>query len=151
MSVLYRLNVAGILQDAKGKILVGERLKNRHSWQFPQGGVDEGESPREALHRELREELGVRPERYDVLGEKGGYRYEFPDGRTKFGKFRGQEQVYFLCAFHGVPSEVDIATPHPEFRAVQWIEPRAFQIDWVPPFKQAVYRQVFRDFFAVDL
>lgn len=90
--VRYRPNVAGILRDRNGKILVGERLKTRGAWQFPQGGVDEGESPREALHRELEEEIGVTRSLYQVVEERGDYRYEFIGGRLKYGIYGGRSR-----------------------------------------------------------
>ena len=71
------------------------------------------------------------------------------DGRTKDG-FHGQEQTYFLLELDdGVT--VDVATAEPEFRAVQWIKPDEFMLDWVAGFKRDVYRQVFLDFFGVVL
>ena len=148
MGVKYRPNVAGILCDGNGKILVGERLKHEGAWQFPQGGVDKGESLREALHRELEEEIGVSPDLYEIIEERGGYRYEFSGGRLKFGTYGGQEQTYFLCHFLGRPKQVRTDTKHPEFQAVRWIEPSDFDLKWVPKFKREVYAQVMRDFFA---
>jgi putative (di)nucleoside polyphosphate hydrolase len=85
-----------------------------------------------------------------VVEFKGPYRYIFPPGRTKEG-FDGQEQIYFLVEFTCKDSIIDVSTPQPEFVQVRWIEPREFQIDWVPGFKQAVYRQVFFDFFGIAL
>lgn len=151
MGVKYRPNVAGILRDRKGKILVGERLKHRGAWQFPQGGVDEGESLRKALYRELEEEIGVTRDLYKVVCERGGYRYEFVEGRLKFGTYGGQEQTYFLCDFLGKREQVQIETAHPEFQSVRWISPHEFDIGGVPKFKRKVYRQVFQDFFDTSL
>ena len=151
MPTLYRPNVAAILQNAKGKILVCERLKPDGAWQFPQGGVDKGESHLEALYRELEEEIGVKPDLYEVTEERGGYRYDFADGRLKFGKYGGQEQTYYLCQFTGKKGDIEIDTDHPEFQDMKWIRPEEFDIKAVPKFKRAVYRQVFIDFFNVNL
>ena len=81
----YRSNVAGILRNAPGQILVCERLQIEGAWQFPQGGVDEGESLEQALKRELWEEIGVIPEDYRIVETRGPYRYLFGDGRRKRG------------------------------------------------------------------
>jgi putative (di)nucleoside polyphosphate hydrolase len=146
----YRSNVGAIIKRIDGKILIGERSNVPGAWQFPQGGVKKSENSRAALSRELLEELSLASANYRVLESKGPYRYVFPPGRTKEG-FEGQEQTYFLIQFTGVDSNINIATEQPEFVQFRWIEPSQFQIDWVPGFKQDVYRQVFFDFFRVAL
>jgi putative (di)nucleoside polyphosphate hydrolase len=144
----YRLNVAAILRNARGEILVCERLNELGAWQFPQGGVDEGESLEQALARELREEIGVAPEDIRIVTSRGPYRYLFGGGRTKKG-YHGKEQYYFLCDFPGPDSRINVATDHPEFRAWKWIAPADFQMSWLPEMKLEVYRAVLRDFFAI--
>ena len=146
----YRSNVGAIIKSIDGKILIGERSNVMGAWQFPQGGVKKSETSREALSRELLEELSLAPANYRVLESKGPYRYVFPPGRTKEG-FDGQEQTYFLIEFIGVDANIDIATEEPEFVQVRWIKPNEFQISWVPGFKQNVYRQVFFDFFGITI
>lgn len=146
----YRLNVAAILQNREGKILIGERVKVRGAWQFPQGGVDEGETLEEALSRELAEEISVKPRHYRVLQRKGPYRYAFGNGKLVKG-FHGKEQHYFLAEFIGSKKDIDVHTAHPEFRATRWIMPQEFEIDWLPKMKQEVYRAVLKDFFNVTL
>ena len=150
MGVLYRPNVAGILRNSKGKILVCERVGKPGAWQFPQGGIDEGETPREALYRELEEEISLSPAHYKIIEERGGYRYQFTEGRLKFGIYGGQEQTYFLCDFLGKDKHIQVDTDHPEFQLVRWINPKAFPISGVPQFKRQVYQQIFRDFFGVQ-
>jgi putative (di)nucleoside polyphosphate hydrolase len=149
-SLRYRPNVAAIIKRKDGKIFIGERSNVTGAWQFPQGGVKKTETGREALFRELEEELSLTPMHYRIAESKGPYRYIFPPGRTKEG-FDGQEQTYFLVEFAGGDSNIDVSTQEPEFVQVRWIEPREFQIDWVPRFKQAVYRQLFFDFFGIAL
>jgi putative (di)nucleoside polyphosphate hydrolase len=146
----YRSNVGVIIRRADGKILIGERTNVAGAWQFPQGGIKKSETAREALGRELQEEISLASAHYRVVEYKGPYRYIFPPGRTKEG-FDGQEQIYFLVEFTGQDSNIDVSTSEPEFVQVRWIEPGEFQIDWVPGFKQAVYRQVFFDFFGIAL
>lgn len=131
-------------------ILVCERLDFSGSWQFPQGGIDPGESPREALARELMEEISLPPSAYVVIGERQGYRYRFPAKHLKRGRFAGQEQVYFLCRFLGPESLINLNTEHPEFQNWRWILPHEFDLRWLPEFKRAVYAEVLRDFFGVE-
>jgi len=146
----YRSNVAAIIQAADQRILIGERSDVRGAWQFPQGGVKENESTLEALFRELREEVSIKPFHYRIIDCKGPYRYLFQSGRKKEG-FDGQEQFYFLVQLTVTDSYVQVETDNPEFSQIRWIEPADFRIQWVPEFKQAVYRQVFLDFFRIWL
>jgi len=146
----YRPNVAGILRNGAGEILIGERLHFPGSWQFPQGGVDEGEEREAALRREMEEEIGLLPGDYAILDSRGPYRYLFEEGRQKRG-YDGQEQYYFLLDLLGPPSRVHVATEHQEFRRTAWIAPGEFQLSWLPAFKLEVYKAVFRDFFGIAL
>lgn len=153
--VRYRPNVAALVVNQQGMLLVCERANVPGAWQFPQGGVDPGESLREALHREIREEIGLSPGHYEVLGKREGYRYLYPpDVRSR--KLRkhgshGQEQTYFLIRLKAKAPEIDVNQKPREFRDHQWIKPEDFRIDWLPEFKRDVYREVMRDFFQVAL
>ena len=146
----YRPSVAAILQNVESKVLIGERRDVPGSWQFPQGGVEPGEAFEAALSRELIEELGLPPTEYTVRESRGPYRYFFPPGRTKHG-FHGQEQHYFLLLLQPSFAKIDFATEVPEFRAVRWIAPAEFRLEWLPEMKYDVYRQVFADFFGLTL
>lgn len=145
----YRPNVAFILRNASGEILICERSDWAGCWQFPQGGVKPSETLTEALHREVEEELGLHPEAYRVLSSRGPYRYLFGEGRKKRG-FDGQEQHYFLGELANDRAEIRFDGAH-EFRAARWIAPSAYQLDWIAPMKRPVYVEVFRDFFSVKL
>ena len=147
--IRLRSNVAGILRNPSGEILICERLNVPGAWQFPQGGIDEGESAEEALHRELWEEIGVVASDYRILLRKGPYRYVFGQGKTKKG-FHGKEQYYFLCEFTAPNARIQIATAHPEFRDWRWVAPDDFQMSWLPEMKREVYRAVFADFFSLE-
>ena len=147
--IRYRPSVAAIVQDSAGRILIGERQDTPGGWQFPQGGVEPGESPEAALERELIEELALDASRYTIRQSRGPYRYLFPPGRTKHG-FNGQEQQYFLLALRE-SSTVHFATKVPEFAAIRWIEPGEFDLKWLPEMKREVYRKVFGDFFGLKL
>lgn len=146
----YRANVAAILRNGKGEILVCERLGMAGAWQFPQGGIDTGETDEEALTRELWEETGVPPDAFRIVHRRGPYRYDFGGGRVKKG-YHGKEQHYFLLDFTGSDLQIDIATEHPEFQGWKWILPADFQISWLPEMKRDVYRAVFQDFFSTKI
>jgi putative (di)nucleoside polyphosphate hydrolase len=146
----YRANVAAILRNAKGEILICERLGMPGAWQFPQGGVDEGESLDQALLRELSEEIGLVPDDLTIVEHKGPYRYVFGNGRTKKG-YHGKEQHYFLADFSAPDSRINVATEHPEFQAFRWIAPEKFDLNWLPEMKRDVYRKVFKDFFGIKM
>ena len=153
--VRYRPNVAAVVVNPCGSLLICERANVSGAWQFPQGGVDPGESPEQALWREVREEVGLAPVHYEVIGRRDGYRYLYPkDVRGK--KLRkhgnhGQEQTYFLCLLKPGAPEVDVHQVSQEFQAYRWIPPEEFDLDWLPPFKRDVYREVMRDFFKLHL
>jgi putative (di)nucleoside polyphosphate hydrolase len=148
--IVFRPNVAAILQNSDNKIFVAERLNIKGAWQFPQGGIDDGEDAETALYRELAEEIGVTAAMVKVKERRDGYRYAFPKGRLKYGIYGGQEQAYFLCQYLGRDEDVDLAATHQEFARWRWIAPEEFQMSWVPKFKRAVYRQVFKDFFGIE-
>jgi putative (di)nucleoside polyphosphate hydrolase len=148
--IRYRLNVAAILRNGAGKILLGERVDRSGAWQFPQGGVDDGETLSQALARELREEISVGPSAYQIVSSRGPYYYLFGGGKAVKG-FHGKEQHYFLADFTGDPGRINVETEHPEFQAIRWVAPADFDIDWLPKMKREVYRAVFQDFFSVDL
>jgi putative (di)nucleoside polyphosphate hydrolase len=148
--VKYRLNVAAILRNSAGKILICERIDRAGAWQFPQGGVDDGETLEQALIRELREEISVAAAAYKILSSKGPYFYLFGNGKGVRG-FQGKEQHYFLADFTGDPSAINVETEHPEFRAIRWVSPDEFKVGWLPKMKREVYRSVFKDFFAVKI
>src|ERR1700730_13839943 len=147
-SFRYRPNVAAIIKRPDGKILIGERSDVAGAWQFPQGGVKRPETALEALSRELQEEVSLEPEHYRVIESNGPYRYLFPPGRTKEG-FDGQEQTFFLVELTAPDSSIEVQPERPECSGVGWIEPGEFQAAGVPGFKQAVYREVFADFFGI--
>jgi len=148
--IRYRLNVAAILRDSAGKILIGEREDRAGAWQFPQGGVDEGETLAQGLSRELLEEISLPPTAYRIVASRGPYYYLFGNGKVVKG-FHGKEQHYFLADFTGSARDIDVRTEHPEFRDVRWVEPGEFEIDWLPKMKREVYRAVFHDFFGLNL
>ncbi len=153
--VRYRPNVAALVVNSAGNLLICERKTTPGAWQFPQGGVDAGESLEAALHREVSEEVGLLAQDYEVVDHRDGYRYLYPK-RVRVKKIRkhgshGQEQTYFLCHLRTNAPQVNVKQKRPEFRAYRWILPEEFDLDWLPAFKRDVYREVMRDFFKVEL
>ena len=145
----YRPNVAAILQRKNGLIWIGERVDRSGAWQFPQGGVDKGETHIKALYRELNEEVGLAKKDIKILASREGYKYKFASGRLRWGIYGGQEQVYYHLR---VPAKaVNIHTKKPEFRDGRWIKPEEFELAWLPRFKVKTYRQVMKDFFGIKL
>lgn len=140
----FRPNVGIILVNARNEVFWGKRI-NEHSWQFPQGGIKYGETPEQAMFRELHEELGLRPEHVRILGRTRDWlRYEVPDQyirREWRGHYRGQKQIWYLLRLVGRDCDVSLrATDHPEFDAWRWNE-YWVQLDQVIEFKRSVYEQ----------
>ena len=146
----YRPGVVAVVRDPAGRLLLGERLDLPGNWQFPQGGRWPGETPEEALARELTEEISLRPDDYRVRRRVGPYRYKFLPGRKKDG-YTGQEHLYFLVDLVAPAERVNVATAEPEFRAVRWVVPAEFSLASLPPMKREPYRHVFRELFGLDL
>ena len=121
----------------------------RGAWQFPQGGVDPGETPGQALVRELWEEISVDPGDVRIIRKQDGYRYLFSGGKKR--GHDGKDQTYFLCDFLGDDSKINVQTEHPEFRAWKWISPSEFRKEWLPEMKLKVYSSVFQDFFGIRI
>ena len=142
----YRRNVGVMLVNADGQVWVGQRMDyDGDAWQMPQGGIDEGEDARTAALRELEEETGITPALVTIEAEtEGWHRYDLPHdlvSRLWKGRYRGQEQKWFMMRFTGDASDIDIATEHPEFSEWKWIDP-AEMLDVIVPFKRAVYAAV---------
>jgi putative (di)nucleoside polyphosphate hydrolase len=140
----FRPNVGIILVNRRNEAFWGKRLRE-HSWQFPQGGIDRGESPEQAMFRELFEEVGLQPSSVRILGRtKDWLRYEVPDQwvrREWRGRYRGQKQIWFLLRLVGRDSEIDLrASNHPEFDAWRWSD-YWVPLDAVIEFKRGVYTQ----------
>jgi putative (di)nucleoside polyphosphate hydrolase len=148
----YRPAVGVMLINGARKVWVGQRLDNSlEAWQMPQGGLDEGEEPEAGALRELEEETGIASDKVEVVARaEGTFFYDLPAdlvGKLWKGRWRGQEQHWFLARFLGEDSDVDIETEHPEFRAWRWAEPEELPA-MIVPFKKKLYEDVlaaFRD------
>lgn len=146
----YRPCVGVMLVNLRGHVFVGQRRDNdAPAWQMPQGGIDQGETPRDAALRELWEETGVPGDLVSVEAETAGWiRYDLPADivpRIWKGRYRGQEQKWFLLRFLGNDAQIDIATPQPEFTEWRWLPPAELP-GTIVPFKRAVYERVLAEF-----
>lgn len=146
----YRPCVGLMLVNRDGLIFVAQRNDRfTDAWQMPQGGVDEGEAPRDAALRELWEETGITAEKVTIEAEsKDWLPYELPHDlvpKLWKGRYRGQKQKWFMLRFNGTDSDINIETETPEFRDWRWC-PAAELVDAIVPFKREVYRAVLAEF-----
>lgn len=143
----YRPNVGVMVLNRDGLMFTARRKDTPDAWQMPQGGIDKGETAREAALRELKEEIGTN--NVEILAvSRGIHRYDLPPdlvGRVWGGKWRGQEQTWFLVRLLGDDSEIDIDTKHPEFDAWRWSDADDL-LKWIVPFKRPVYEAVLAEF-----
>ena len=139
----YRPNVAIVLVNSRNQVFWGKRIKE-HAWQFPQGGIKQGETPEQAMFRELHEETGLEPQHVRVLGRTRDWlHYNVPNHWVKRewrGTYKGQKQIWFLLRLVGRDCDISLrASGHPEFDAWRWHD------YWVPleaviDFKRESYR-----------
>ncbi len=144
----YRPNVGIILCNARNQVFWGKRIR-QDAWQFPQGGMKAGETPEQAMFRELEEEIGLQAHHVKIIGRTRHWlRYDVPDHwvrREWRGTYRGQKQIWFLLRLVGRDCDVCLrATNHPEFDAWRWSD-YWVPLDSVIEFKQAVYQQALRE------
>ena len=139
----YRPNVGIILCNVRNEVFWGKRIRT-HSWQFPQGGINYGETPEQAMFRELHEEVGLSADHVRVVARTRDWlRYEVPTHfirRDARGHYKGQKQIWFLLQLTGRDCDMNLrATDHPEFDAWRWHE-YWVPLDVVIEFKRGVYQ-----------
>ena len=145
---LYRPNVAMIIVSnnypEKIELFIAERNDLTEVWQFPQGGIDKGEKVKEALFRELEEEIGT--SKAKIIGEYPEWiSYDFPDKIAKKMKpYHGQIQRYFLLKLKK-SAVINIETKHPEFSAYKFVGVDEI-LGHTAHFKKPVYEKVIKYF-----
>jgi putative (di)nucleoside polyphosphate hydrolase len=145
----YRRGVGIVLFNKDGLVFAGRR-KGIHSeaWQMPQGGIDEGESPEQAVMRELEEETGTNKAKI-VAKTLDWLSYDLPENLinvTWNGQFRGQIQKWFAIRFLGSDKDINIsAFEKPEFIEWQWLEISDL-LRYIVPFKHQLYKDIISEF-----
>lgn len=149
----YRKGVGAVLFNAEGLVWVGRRVAERrreieYFWQFPQGGIDKGETPEQAVVRELSEETGIKQAKIIAYTEDW-LRYDLPEpliGVAWGGGYRGQAQKWFALRFLGSDDDIDLNSHgKPEFDAWRWV-PLSEAVDLIVPFKRDLYEKIFNEF-----
>ncbi|MGB3472703.1 MAG: RNA pyrophosphohydrolase [Erythrobacter sp.] len=148
----YRPCAGFMLVNTSGLVFVGQRKEKRAlgAWQMPQGGIDPGEDPQTAALRELEEETGVSHDLVEVVAPASQVmRYDLPPdllGKVWKGKYRGQEQHWYLGRFLGEDRDINLEAHDPaEFNAWRWITPVQLP-DLIVPFKRDVYAKLVEEF-----
>lgn len=147
----YRRGVGVMLLNRAGKVFVGARIDNTdEAWQMPQGGIDAGEDdPWMTALRELEEETGIAPHLVERIADcPERLKYDLPEelrGQLWGGKYKGQDQDWYLARFLGRDSDINIATKDPEFREWKWVDPPHLP-DLIVPFKRDLYRELLAHF-----
>ena len=145
----YRRGVGALLINTDGLVFAGRRIGvHSEAWQMPQGGIDEGESPEQAVMRELKEEAGT--DKAKIIAESRDWlTYDLPDeliGVAWGGQFRGQTQKWFALKFMGSDKDINInAFDKPEFSKWRWLE--IYELPGlIVPFKRQLYEDVLTEF-----
>ncbi|MGO8840237.1 MAG: RNA pyrophosphohydrolase [Methyloceanibacter sp.] len=150
MPLTYRPGVGIVLINRFGKVLVARKIdEGDNGWQMPQGGIDRGESPRDAVLRELREEISTNT--VEILAEsRNWHSYDVPRGGlvndvSQADRWQGQRQKWFLALFTGRDADIKLAADNPEFDAWRWVSPEELSA-LAAPFKHQLYREMLAEF-----
>lgn len=144
----YRPNVAAVVLSPTYpldcKILIAQRSDIKGAWQFPQGGIDNKETPTEAILRELSEEIGT--DEVEILAQYPEWlSYDFPQSvAKKMYPYDGQSQKYFLVRLKG-SAKIDIKTKKPEFNDYKFVNFDEV-LTIVNHFKKPIYHKVLKYF-----
>ena len=147
----YRPNVGIVILNDNNKVLWAKRAAE-DAWQFPQGGINEGESLEEAMYRELMEEVGLSPNHVEIIGQtKDWLRYDVPRQwvrRDSYARYRGQKQIWFLLKFIGKDSDILLTnSQNPEFDSWRWDDFWS-PLQQVVDFKREVYEKALNELSA---
>ena len=155
MNEQYRKCIGLVLINRENLVFQGRRFSQRQqSWQFPQGGIEQGETAEAALYRELREETGLQASDVELLGQsRGWHSYLIPSKMRNNSKFPssiiGQQQRWFLLRLRSDDSQIDVNfSEEPEFSEWRWAQ-ASEAIAEIVYFKRALYRDVIEEFSSV--
>lgn len=146
----FRANVGIIVMNKKGQLLWARRFGSQNAWQFPQGGINDNETPLEAMYRELKEELGINACDAKLIAEsKNWLHYRLPERFQRHDDSQrcvGQKQKWFLLQLIADDAAVKLDfSDHPEFDTWKWVS-YWFPLKQVIFFKRAVYRKALQEF-----
>lgn len=144
----YRPCVGIMLLNEGGKVFVAKRIDTMvEAWQMPQGGIDDGEDPRQAAFREMKEEIGTG--NADIIKEHEDWLcYDLPAhliGTIWKGKYRGQRMKWYLMRYLGQDSDIDLETHKPEFSEWAWLDVNELP-NAIVEFKRPLYTELVRHF-----
>ncbi len=147
----YRRGVGIMLVNMRNEVFIARRNDvPGEAWQMPQGGIDPGETPRQAALRELKEEIGTA--NAEIIAESTRWLYyDLPEDlakKARGGRWMGQRQKWFVMLFRGEDAEINLATKHPEFNAWRWVAAHELETLAVT-FKRQLYVSVLGEFAAI--
>ena len=148
----YRPNVGIVICNRQGQVLWARRY-GQHSWQFPQGGINPGESPEQAMYRELFEEVGLSRKDVKILASTRNWlRYKLPKRLVRWDTKPvciGQKQRWFLLQLTSNEKDINVQqSKTPEFDGWRWVS-YWYPVRQVVSFKRDVYRRVMKEFAPV--
>ena len=144
----FRANVGIILSNACGQVLWARRVGSSDAWQFPQGGINTGESPEQALYRELKEEVGLSPKDVSIVDVTSGWlKYRLPRNLVREGQVPlciGQKQKWFLLRLLSDDNAIQLDQSDAiEFSDWRWVS-YWYPLEQVIAFKRDVYRRALK-------
>ena len=160
MQGLYRRNAGIVVFNKQHRVLLCKRNDVADSWQFPQGGIEDGETVADAALRELREETSLTDVRL-IKSLDVPARYTFPPEIITAMRARGinnvgQDIYWSFVYFDGDEAQINLQTAEPEFSEYRW-DTMQNACRLIIDFKkdaylkaQSAFEQVLADFSAAD-
>ena len=146
----YRPNVGMMIINSDKKVLMCTRIHSEgqpYRLQMPQGGIDKGERPSDAVYREMHEEIGLTHDDVRFIAcTRQWFKYDLPESVRRKKAIRGQRQKWFLFLLVAPETKINLkADKFQEFVDYQWVDLDKVQTS-VITFKQPVYEQVVSEF-----